>query len=105
MDCGEAHVTTAGAVLAFALEMFEERPQQRRVEFGHREIRGCLAQALLCILKEQAKGITVARDGMRARLTLLHEPIHEERLHKRGERADGIHSCCPCLVRSTCRSA
>jgi hypothetical protein len=105
MNGSEANVAAAGAVLALALDVIEKRSQQRRVEFWHRQIRGRLAQVLLCKLHEQTKGVAIARDGVRARLTLLHEPIHEERLHQGRQRCDGGHGRCPCLERSTRRRA
>jgi hypothetical protein len=105
MDRGEAHVATASAVLALALEVIEERSEQRRVQLRHAQIRRCLAQPLLGIPEEQAERVAVARDGVGARLTLLHEPVHDECLHQRRSCADGGHGRCPCLERSTRRSA
>ena len=105
MDCCQADVAAAGAVLAVALEMSQERADQRRIEFRHRQVRGRLAQALLCILQQQTEGIAIAGDGVRTGVALLHQPIHEERLQQSGKRAGGAHGRLPCLERSTCRSA
>ena len=105
VDGGQAHVAAAGAVLAFALEVIQEGPQQRRVKIRHRQVRGRLAQAPLGILQQQSKGVAVARDRVSAALTLLYESIHEERLHQRRQCADRSHGRCPCRERSTRRRA
>jgi hypothetical protein len=94
MDRRQAHIATAGAVLAIAFQVIEECTKQRGVEIGHRQARRRLAQPLLRELQEQPKGIAIAGDGVRAGLALLHEPIHEERLHQRGQCGGGGHGRC-----------
>ena len=42
---------------------------------------GALPRRCCAYWQQQAKGVAVARDGVRTRLPLPHEPIHEERLH------------------------
>ena len=73
-----AYIATAGAVIAFLLEVIEERTEEWRIQIRQGQLRGGLAKLLLCVLDQQAKGIAIARDGVGARLPLSHQSIHEE---------------------------
>ena len=59
------------------------------------------SQFLLSILDQQAEGISVAGNGMRACLTLLHEAFGEERGQELGEIGSGAHEIDLRAVRSS----
>ena len=91
-DGGQPVVAGAGAVAAAVFEVVEERGDQRGVEVGDVELAGVLAGALRSEGQEQPPGIPVAGDGMRAGTALADEPVGEEGLQRRRERA---HRCAP----------
>ena len=78
MDGSQTYVATSGAVVALLLEVIEERAEECRIQIRHGQLRGRLTKPLLRVLYQQAKGISVACDGVGARLPLSHESIHEE---------------------------
>jgi hypothetical protein len=48
----------------------------------HGQLRRRLANLLLCKLQEQAKSVTIARDGIGTCLSLMHQAIGEKRLQE-----------------------
>ena len=70
VDRGEAVVAGADAVAARGFEVVEERADQRGVKVGEVEPRGRRAQLLLGEAQQQAEGVAVGGDGVRAGLAL-----------------------------------
>ena len=80
-----------GAVVAFVFEIIEERAEECGVEIRQRDFRRRLAQLLLGKGQQNAESVPVARQGVRAGLSLPDETIGEERLEEGGERSGGAH--------------
>jgi hypothetical protein len=89
VDRRQARVPGAHAVSALALEMVEEGGDKRRVEIGAIEPGGLAPGAFGGKRKEQPPGVAVGGHRARARALLAHEPLGEERLERRRERAHG----------------
>jgi hypothetical protein len=60
------------------LEFIEERDNQRRIDVFEVKPGRRLMQTLLHELQKLPKGIAIGSDGVRARLTLLHQALSEE---------------------------
>jgi hypothetical protein len=88
-DGSQARVAGAHGVAAVALEVVEEGADERRVEVREVEPRGRRARPLGGEPQEEPPGVAVGGDGLRAGLPLPDEPLGEERLEGRGERAHG----------------
>ena len=87
VDRGEAGVAGAGAVAALVLEVVEKRGDQRRVQIGDIELGWLAAQALGGEAQQQLERVAVGGDRVRAGASLADQPVGEERLHGRRERA------------------
>ena len=80
-DRGQAQVAGARAVVPVVFEVVEERRDQVRVEVGPvQRGRAALSGALLGEPEQQLERVAVGGDGAWADLTLLGEPVGEERL-------------------------
>jgi hypothetical protein len=88
VDRGEAVVAGRGAVTAPGFEVVEERPDERGVDIGDIEPRGRCAELLLGEAQQQAEGVAVGGDGVRAG-PALGQPLGEVGLQDRGERGHG----------------
>src|SRR5664279_3543288 len=86
-DRGEAVVAGADLVAALVFEMVEERADQRRVQLGDVQLAGLRAGAGGGEGEQQPERVAVAGDGVCAGAALADEPVAEERLQQRRERA------------------
>jgi len=93
VDRREPGVAGACAVAAFGLEMVEERGDGCGVEIGDVERRRFAAAACGGEPQQQLDRVAVGGDRVRAGVALLEEPLGEERLHGRRERAHDCGSC------------
>jgi hypothetical protein len=88
-DRGQPQVPGPGAVAPLVFEMVQERRDGGGVQVVPVEFGGRLAGVLVHEGEQQAHGVAVGGDGLRAGLTLLEEPVGEERLQRRrGKRHD-----------------
>lgn len=86
-DRRQPRVSRRHRVSALALEVIEEGADQRGVEVGDLELRRRAAGPPLGELHQQPDRVAVGGDRLRARRTLVDQPLGEERLQGRGERA------------------
>ena len=107
MDGGEAHISAAGAVVAFVFEMIEKEAEEHGIEVGKHDFRWYLAQLLLGIGQQETEGVAVACQGMRTRLSLPDEAVGEKRLQEGWKGSGGIHGWTSgsSTRRSACRSS
>jgi hypothetical protein len=77
-DGRQAEIATPRRNAAALLHLSEERHDQRGVNVGECQARGWLPQALLGEYEEEAKGVAIGTDRVRARLPLLHQALGEE---------------------------
>jgi hypothetical protein len=87
VDRRQPGVAGARAVAAVVFEVVEERLDQRRVEILDLELARLLAGALLGEGEQQPEGVAVCGDRVLAGALLVDQPLGEERLKDRGERA------------------
>ncbi len=88
-DRGQAHVPGPGAVVPLGLQVRQERRDRGGVQVVPVELRGQLPGPGVDEREQQPKGVAVGRDGAGAGLTLLDEPVGEERLQgRRDQRHD-----------------
>jgi hypothetical protein len=87
VDRGEPVVAGSGAVTPLALEVVQERGDQRCVEVGDVQLAGRGADAFGGEGQQQPEGEFVGSDRVRTRGPLADQPVGEERLQRRGERA------------------
>lgn len=87
VDRREARVARGRSVSPLALEMFEERRDERRVELGDVEPAWWGAGASRGEPEQQPERQRVGGDRVLARRSLAEQPIGEERLQRRCERA------------------
>ncbi len=80
MDGSQTNVSRASAVFAGALQVIEEKANERGIQVFDPELRGALVESLLGKLQEQAERVAISRDGMRARFPLAKQTIREEGL-------------------------
>jgi hypothetical protein len=66
VNCGQPDVPSASAVLPATLKIVEEITNKRHVQIIELEVRRRFAQPFFCKMQEQAEGIAISRDGMRA---------------------------------------
>ena len=85
MDRRQACVAAPGAVAAFLLEVIEEVADEGRVQILEGQLRRGLPQSLFGEPQEQAEGVPVSGDGVRAGPALPQETVGEERLDQTGE--------------------
>jgi len=86
MNRSEPRVSSPDAIPALLLQIRKEPCDERRVEIREIEIGGRLPELVLGEAEEESEGVSIRRDGVRARASLLEQPFCEERLKKRGER-------------------
>jgi hypothetical protein len=86
---GQAGVAGPHAVAALVFEVVQECADQRRVQVGDRQVGGRRAGVLLGEGQQQLARVSVGGDGVAAGLALAGQPVGEERLEGRGERAHG----------------
>src|SRR6266496_1762943 len=82
-------VGNSGSVAAPALEVVQERADERGVKVGDVQVGGRLAGVLGGEGQQQLAGVSVGGDGVAAGVALAGQPVGEERLQGRGERAHG----------------
>ena len=85
MDRRQACVPAPGAVTAFLLEVIEEVADEGCVQILEGQLRRGLPQSLCGEPQEQAKGVAVSGDGVRAGPALPQEAVGEEGLDQTGE--------------------
>jgi hypothetical protein len=78
VDGGQADVSTSSADAAFILQVIEECAYQGSIQVPDRQCRWSLLEMTLRESQEQAKGVTIARDGVGTGLSLSHKTVHEE---------------------------
>jgi hypothetical protein len=87
VDHREPGVEGPWAVVAIALEVVEERRDARGVEMLDVKRGRPLAGGLLGEGEQQPEGVAVGRDRVRAGVSLIDQPVGEERLQSRSQRA------------------
>ena len=97
-DRGRAHVAGPGAVMPLGFEVVQELRDRDGVQVVPVELGGHLPGPLVHEGEQQPQGVAVGRDGLRAGLALLEEPVGEERLQRgrdqRHDRAASQAVCC-----------
>ena len=88
-DRGQAQVAGPGAVVPLALEVVQERRDRDGVQVVPVELGGHLPGPLVHEGEQQPQGVAVGGDGLRAGLTLLDEPVGEERLQRGRDQRHG----------------
>ena len=73
-DGGQPGVAGAGAVVALVFEVVEEGADQRGVQVGEVELGGLLAGPVAHEAQQQAPGVPVGGDGVRAGVALADQP-------------------------------
>jgi len=96
VDRSQPVIASGGAVAPLALEMVQERADQRRVEFGDVEGGGCLAQAFRGEGQQEPEGELVGADRVRAGGPLADQPVGEVGLQCGGEAAHRRAPNCVC---------
>ena len=91
VDGGQAAVAGPWTVAAFVLEMAQEVTHECRVDVIECEVRRRLLQRSLGVVNQQAEGVPVTGDGMRACLTLFDQAFGEEHRQEAGEVGDLCH--------------
>src|SRR5436309_623207 len=79
-DGGEAHIATACCAAAALLQVIEKRTDQRRINVGEVQAGGWLMLLLLRKVQQQAEGIAIRGDRVRAGLSLSHQALGKEAL-------------------------
>ena len=87
VDRCQPGVAGADAVAALVLEVVEERGDQWRVEVADVELAGLAAGPLGGEREQQPERVAVGGDRVRAGVALPDQPLGEERLQRRRERA------------------
>jgi hypothetical protein len=85
MYCGKPHITSAGGISALFLQMIEEASNKRRSQILDCQLGGTFFQRPLGETEKQSKGVAVARDSIRACLSLPGETIGKVGFHQRRE--------------------
>ena len=91
MDGGETQIATANSYASVFLQINQEGHDQRRVELLKIQTRGRLMQALVCEDQELAESVSIGTDGVRARLTLVHQALRKEPLQQGSQTSDRGH--------------
>ncbi|HEY5304723.1 MAG TPA: hypothetical protein VIJ86_11815 [Acidimicrobiales bacterium] len=80
MDGSQSSVARAHAIVSLVLKIVQKRPDQRSVEVTKVERAGRCPAALMHESEQQTKRVSIRGHGVCASLTLINEPIGEERL-------------------------
>src|ERR1051326_5865363 len=83
-------VASADAVVAISFEVVQKTTHQRRVEIADIELPGLRVYPIGGIPEQEADGVPVGGDGVRARAALPHQPVREERLKRGSEHAHAL---------------
>ena len=97
---GQTRVAGSCVVAALAFELMEKRGKKRRIEVNDGEVLRRLAEDLLGVADEQAEGIPITGDSVRAGLALLDEMGVEKPAEECGEIGGSGHGLAPCCTRS-----
>ena len=92
-DGSQPGVAGAGAVVALLLEMVKEGADGGGIQVGQVEFEGLLAGPVAHEAQQQAPGIPVGGNGVRAGVALADQPVRKIRLQGRRERAHGLAPC------------
>ena len=87
MNGRQPGVAGAHRVGAVVFEVDQEPPDEGRIEIAEFQLRGCFGEVGGGEADQQLPRIAVCRDGMRAGVALLKQPVGEERLERGGEGA------------------
>ena len=85
MDRGQAGVSGGASVPPLFFQVIQERAHQGGVQVGEAEPAGCLAGLVAGEGQQEAAGVAVGGDGVRAGLLLTGQPVGEEPLQDRSE--------------------
>jgi hypothetical protein len=80
VDGSQSSVPRADAIVSLVLKIVQERPDQRSVAATKVERAGRCPAALMHESEKQTKRVSIRGHGVRASLTLINQPIGEERL-------------------------
>jgi len=89
VDRRQTQVTRSHADLILLLQVIQELPDQGRGDLLETQLRGRSVMALLDELEEPTERIAIGGDGVRARLTLLNQPL-QEKPFEQGRKGNGI---------------
>ena len=81
-NCGKADVPGSDAVMSIYLETIEKGQDHIGFQRSNGERRRLNPQFFVCKLKQQAKRVTVAGNGLRTDMFLLQQMLNEERLEQ-----------------------
>src|SRR5215204_2239003 len=90
VDGCQTVVARANDVVALVFQVVQEGAHQRSVEICDIQLARLLVFPTSGVAEEQSERIAVGSDGVRARATLCHQPIREERLECGREQAHGL---------------
>src|SRR5436190_20747593 len=90
VDSRQTVVARANAVEALVFEVVQEGTHQLSVEVCDIQLARRLVLPISGVAEDQSKRIAIGSDGVRARATLCHQPIREERLECGREQAHGL---------------
>src|SRR2546428_7612268 len=79
-DRCSAHVPRADRIATVVFEVVEKLQDKRGVEVVDMQCRGFLARGLLDKVQQQTKGVTVARNGLRAHPLMVAQVLGKKRL-------------------------
>ena len=85
-DSAQTRIAGLNAVATVFFEVVEERQDHGSIEVVERERLGLPLPVLIEKREQQAEGITIGVDGLRADRLLLREMVGEERTEQRAER-------------------
>jgi hypothetical protein len=90
VDGREPSVARAHGISSLVLEVIQERANERSVDIGEVQGGGRLAGALAGKAEQHSPSVPIGSNSQRARVALAQEPLGEERLQRRCERAHGL---------------
>ena len=91
VDPSQPGIPAARGVAAFLLQVIEKAQYEGRIQILCGQLGGTFVQAPLSIRNQQAKGITIVRDGMRAGVAFLHQAFRKVGLEQFGKGQLGLH--------------
>jgi hypothetical protein len=95
MDRCQPQVARAHADPVVLFQMVQKLCDQGRGDLLESKLRGPRVQVLLGELQQPTECIAIGGDGVRAYLTLLHQPLQEESLEQRSEVRRFVHADLP----------